>query len=283
MIIDHISDLHIDFIFRLDKGIPNEKQIKVWFNDVFSRKQSNVLMVAGDISEYPKITLEFFKIIQKIYEYDTIFFVFGNHDFWLSTKSLRHDFKENSYNKIKLMKDLCKIHNGSSDKKIYFLDGDVHEIEGIKIAGSMGWYDTTYYCANSHPYTSPDVFAFWNKVMNDSRFVYPRNNEYTWILRTEIEKLDKIFRESPDIVMTHICPVPFDTIVKNEFKGELSNTFYMFNGLDYIYDYSPKVWVYGHMHSRHSLEVNHTLVLRNAHGYPNEYGLQQVTSFEVEK
>ena len=281
MIFDYISDLHLEFIFNLTKGEPNQKQVKVWFDSVFQSKQSDILIIAGDVSEYVSVAIGILGTIQELYDYKTIFYVFGNHDMWLSTRNLQDKFKNDSYLKMKSAKRLCDMYNDSHERKIYLLDGDVHEIEGIKIGGCMGWYDTTYYYTNNHLYSSPNVYDVWQRTMNDFRYMHPRTGDYTLWTKTENEKLYNIFKKAPDIVVTHVCPIPFDTVTEKQFKGNLNNTFYMFNGLDLIYDYKPKVWVYGHMHSSNSLEVDHTLVIRNAHGYPNESYMVQVKSFEI--
>jgi predicted phosphohydrolase len=278
MTFDYISDLHINFIFGEKE--PNERKIKLWFDKVFENKSSNTLLVPGDISESIPHTFTFFKLIQEIYGYKNIVFTFGNHDYWIISGKQKSKYKT-SPNKIEIAKNLSKKYNRENNNKIYLLDGDCIEIEGVKIGGAMGWYDTSYFYKTRGMYSIQDPYAFWKTYSNDQRYIVPMKNDFQRITKVELNKVNNAIIQKPDIMMTHICPIISDRVVFEQYKSNLGNTFYMFNGEELIYEYSPKYWIYGHMHGQHKLQVGNTILVRNAHGYPSEKLKQEIRTIII--
>lgn len=278
MTFDYISDIHINFIFGIKE--PNERKVKLWFDDVFENRKSDTLIIPGDICESIPHTFKFFELIQNIYGYKTIIYVYGNHDYWIITGNHKKKYKS-SANKIEMSKEYCKKYNENNTNKIYLLDGDSVEIDGIIIAGAMGWYDTTYFYKNRGMYSVQDPYQFWQSYSNDQRYIVPRKGDFEELSKIEFIKVQKAINVNPDIMITHICPITSDRVVYEEYKGDLGNTFYMFDGEELIYDYSPKYWLYGHMHGQNEIQVGNTMLIRNAHGYPHENVPHNVESFVI--
>jgi predicted phosphohydrolase len=278
MTFDYISDLHLEFIFGTKE--PREKTVKAWFNDVFQNKKSDTLIIPGDICESISHTFTFFELVQEIYGYKNIVYVFGNHDFWITNGSQKKKYKS-SYNKIEVSKLYASSYNNKHESKIYLLDGNLIEIDGVLIGGAMGWYSTEYFYANRQMYTTLNPYLLWQSRMNDQKYIVPRKGNYEELTKIEYQKVLNVIKQKPDIMVTHICPTISNRVVEERYKGDLTNTFYMFNAEELIQEYQPKYWLYGHMHGQKELEIYNTVVLRNAHGYPSENLIQEVKTILI--
>jgi predicted phosphodiesterase len=284
MTFDYISDLHINFLFSAETTL-SERAIAHNFNKVFATKSSDYLLVAGDISEYPDRAFEFLKMIIKVYKYKKIFWVFGNHDLWLPSKKLQQTFNLDSMNKINYVKNW--LMGNDKEQDVILLDGDVVEVEGVKLGGTMGWYDTVYDTECIQPFISPEsgltkkLHEFWSMCMNDYRYILPTRHNYTWLTKLEHDKVRRVLEQSPDVVMTHICPVIGDEYVKSTHAGDRVNTFYQMDFRKEILSTKPKFWVYGHQHNTAEYTYGDTQLLLNPHGYPLEALGCKVKSFTV--
>lgn len=284
MTFDYISDLHIDFLYKPSTKITSTT-IKHNFSKVFKTKSSDYLLVAGDISESPDTTFNFLKCVKETFGYKKILLVFGNHDMWLSSRTMSEKFNYDSYNKVNYFKNwLMRL---DKEKDIVLLDGDVVDIEGVKIGGAMGWYDTTYDAECIQPYLSPysdtpvNIFTFWSQYMTDYKYVLPQRATLKNLIDTEHAKVLKVLESNPDIVLTHICPVIGDEFVHPKYSGDRLNTFYQMDFREHIKNTKPKVWVYGHQHNVAEYTYGDTKLLLNPYGYPSENLKTTVKSFEV--
>jgi hypothetical protein len=73
--------------------------------------------------------------------YKKIFVTFGNHDMYLVSNAQRSKYQI-SWNKVKDLKQICECID-----TVEFLDGNIIEVDGIKIGGAGMWYDMSY-CKN---------------------------------------------------------------------------------------------------------------------------------------
>jgi predicted MPP superfamily phosphohydrolase len=84
MIIDTLSDLHIDFYFH---KVPSKKAVETIYTHIFTdnqkRSPGDVLIVAGDIGHYNKQNIDVLKKIKEVFKYKHIVCVLGNHDYYL--------------------------------------------------------------------------------------------------------------------------------------------------------------------------------------------------------
>lgn len=256
MLLDTISDLHIDFYIRAD-GVLNDDAIKTYCNNELfapNHKHAEILIVAGDLSHYNFQTKAVLEYLQKEY-YTKVFFVTGNHDLYLV-----NDQYKTSQQRVKELKGMFK-----RNKNIHLLDGDILEYKGIRIGGTMGWYDGTY-CNKVHAFCNP--LALWRNTMNDATRIKGYTDFYE-IYAEEKPKLERIYKEC-DVIVTHINPMPHARFFSPGYRLEPTSGFYAFDG-EYEVEHTPaKLWVFGHAHSAIDLEVYNTRLVCNALGYPDE-------------
>lgn len=262
--LDYMSDTHFDFFFKLESKFKliNFKKL---YDPYFKNKQSNILVIGGDIGHYLKQNIELLDMIKKEYGYTTIILVFGNHDYYLVSKSQSYSFKHNSLNKIKYSKELYQ------DNGYIVLDNNIVEFDNIKIGGCSGWYDGYVYTLMNNMY-SDSILNYWKQVSNDSNLIKGIEDFYT-LWQQEKPKLDNLVKSDIDIMITHFKPVIESRFFHEKYKGEKTNVFYCFDFLENILNMSNlKYWVYGHTHETEEFELLNSgkKIVCNAFGYPKE-------------
>lgn len=268
---DYISDIHLDFWIKskLNKELKVRKEIEEFITMLLPVKKSNILIIAGDISNSNYISKMFFEYISKEYKY--ILFTYGNHDLYLDSKSQANKYNRNSFNRLN---ELIKYVNSNFDN-IYFLDGNIIEIDNIKFGGCGLWYDLSFnndLFDNDSYLNSP--LTYYKNRSNDSNCIY--GNDYKYLYDKECKKLESIINDS-DVMVSHIVPngellknVSFATYSDGEFDTERDKIMYVFNNDDLINKFNGKVWVYGHSHNISIDKINDIDFLRNCVGYPNK-------------
>lgn len=273
MIIDYISDLHVDFYMDNDQqNIEYFKKSR--FHEIFLNKNGEVLIIAGDIGHFNDQNIFALKTIKELYGYKKIFFVLGNHDYYLLSECVVNEYKENSYNRINEMKKLC-----DELEDIHILSGDVIEYKGIKFGGSGLWYDGKYLQRFDMTLTKDGINDLWKRKIMDANAIYGINN-YDEIFKEEIEKLRQCY-DKCDVLITHVNPsiLPQHTVRKHLLNK--LNGFYSFDGEYYLENTPAKYWIFGHTHTEIEYEVYGTEVLCNPLGYPQENCDFKLKSFEV--
>ena len=167
MIVDILSDLHLDFYFKphLTTAENIAPFFKLVFTDDDTRKIGDVLIIAGDIGHYNEQNIEVLRILQKEF-YRHIICVLGNHDYYLVDSEAKFTFENNSF---KRAEDMRKLIN--NEKNMYCLDGEVIEIEGIRFGGADSWYDEGYVKRYYPQFENKYINLLWNKNINDSRLI----------------------------------------------------------------------------------------------------------------
>lgn len=272
---DYISDLHVNFHFsKPDRVKP--ATIHQVYDSVFESKQSDYLLVAGDTAQNPKLACAVLNAIADTYGYKHVYDVAGNHLLYITSTSEKKRY-DSSYSKIQFYKDTCV------GTKVTILDGDIVDVEGITIGGAMGWYDTSYddKIFTKHMYGDTNsIYNHWRRTMNDSRYIDRLAGDYKELTHRELTKVEAVLKKRPNIMITHMCPICAEP-TELQYKQNRTNTFYMFDGEEYIDQYKPKFWVYGHMHTANIRKVYDTTLVINAHGYPNEGLNCQVKTLEI--
>ncbi|MGE3301320.1 MAG: metallophosphoesterase, partial [Arcobacter sp.] len=101
MIVDILSDLHLDFYFK--PHLTTLENVSSFFEPIFTnngtRTIGDVLIIAGDIGHYNAQNIEVLKIFQKKF-YKHIICVLGNHDYYLVNGEARYSFENNSFNRV---------------------------------------------------------------------------------------------------------------------------------------------------------------------------------------
>jgi len=261
MKIDYISDLHIDFwINELNVVKPKfVKQINDYVNNILPNNPGDVLIIAGDLSHYNRHSKYALKLFKNIY--NNVIIVPGNHDLYLINKSQQKKYNYNSMNRLNDLKRIC------DELNVYFLDGNVININNVNFGGTGSWYDLY----------NDDLIIKWQNVMNDSKLIYdgipqyvysmysspkriPWNTQLDW--NNEYNKLKELSNQKIDVFITHIgLNIPYE----NEY-----NCFYFTDNLDLIKKSGAKIHIHGHTHENLNYVKNDIKILCNPLGYKSE-------------
>lgn len=227
--------------------------------------------------------------------YKKIFVTFGNHDMYLVSNSQRSKY-EYSWDKVLELKEICK-----NIDTVEFLDGNIVEVDGVKIGGCGLWYDGSY-AKKVFGYNDTRTLQLWKDNMNDANLIhgrdgnepglnssqgmysYGKTKSYTFdpdlFFLKEKEKLMKIVYDC-DIFVSHIGPVVPPTI-RTQYKTPCTG-FYYFDGEHILWDErAPKIWVFGHTHDRYEFKVNNSWLLCNPLGYKSEQTSTEIDVIDIE-
>ena len=278
MIIDILSDLHIDFYFRKK---PTAESIKKLYAPIFTNNQKrnagDVLIIAGDIGHKNKQNILVLDLIKEVFEYKYIVCVLGNHDYYLLDKSSAGSYNNDSMLRVKRMSDMINKRDG-----MYCLDGNVVELEGIRFGGCDSWYDGEYIKQNFDEICSiwnvrkDDYYInqLWENSLNDANYIYNMNwQEYA---QKEKEKIENIYKDV-DVMITHVNPSVKKEHTSLTFRDCETTGFFTFDGSKYLKEGSMKYWVYGHTHERAEHDIAGVRCICNPMGYPNESGCGEWT------
>jgi len=253
MTLDIISDIHLDFYVRF-----NQKGIETFTKKLINTKTNknfDVLIIAGDIGHYNDDNIYFLELISKFYK--KVFVTWGNHDLYL-LESQREKYYYNSFNRLNELKEMIKeIDN------VVFLDGEKIEYEGITFWGSGLWYKVR-------------GFRHWIDYMNDSRFIHDENDFFNVIalFKKEYEKIKHL--DKADVIISHIPPVDFDI-----WRDIIDTYYFVPYGEEIIERIKPKMWIFGHIHTKRDKNFNGCRLICNPLGYPDENRDFKIESVEI--
>jgi len=93
------SDLHLDFWIE-PKGtvLKQEKKMHSLIKKLMPVEEADAIIIAGDIGHYNNQNELFFRILTKFFK--NVFWVFGNHDLYMVSKSNTKAFNDNSFNRL---------------------------------------------------------------------------------------------------------------------------------------------------------------------------------------
>lgn len=266
MIIDILSDLHLDFYFPQQKAV-DINGVKSIFDPIFfdnkKRDCGDVLVIAGDLGHFNSQNIKILKIFQKEY-YKNIVCVLGNHDYYLVNSIAQDDYDLDSFNRVKEMRKLI-----NEQKNMYCLDGNTIEIDGIKFGGCDSSYSNAYlrtYFPLADNYKANN--EMWKNCINDYRFMYNVNN-YDDIYKLELPKIEAVYKEC-DVMITHVNPSFLHKHMAQAYINQQSNIFFSFNGHQFIYEGTMKYWIFGHTHDALEYELDKVQCICNPMGYPSE-------------
>ncbi|MEN8303739.1 MAG: metallophosphoesterase [Campylobacterota bacterium] len=279
MIIDILSDLHVDFYFRSNK--PPREAVEATYSNILTdfetKKVGDVLIVAGDIGHNNEQNISVLKNIKEIFEYKHIIFVLGNHDYYLIDIHSRSDYNGFSLNRAEEMRQLINDTEG-----MCCLDGEVVEIDGVRIGGCDGWYDGEYirkhFNKKSKEYMDGYVSLLWERTMADAHYIF--GMDWQGYAKKEKNKIEKIYQDV-DVMITHINPSIKKEHTNKIYRDEDTTGYFTFDGSKYLKDGSMKYWVYGHTHIEAEHEIDRVKCICNPMGYPNERNGIKMKSIEI--
>jgi len=214
--------------------------------------------------------------------YKKIFITFGNHDMYLISNSQVSNYKL-SWNRVLELKQIC-----DDIDTVEFLDGNIVEVDGIKIGGIGGWYDFSY-GKKVFNMNSVQMLQRWKEVMtdadriigndrgmglNDTRAMYGYgkmkmyNFDPVLFFNSEFKKYVSII-DKCDIFVSHVGPVVPPNL-KTEYQ-EPNTGFYYFDGTWQLEQAkAPKLCIFGHTHDRLDFKFNNSWMMCNPLGYKSE-------------
>lgn len=247
--LDYISDIHLLKYMNVESASRPHKVLK-WINKHFWNKgkiRGDWLVIAGDLSEYNYNNFVFLSECSKIWK--EVFFVFGNHDLWLSRRQQKNSLLTSNDKKAEL-KQMCE-----ALENVHILDNEVVEIDGKTIAGSTNWYKL-----HEHDY------RWWNSYSNDSVNIIPQGTRSN----NERSKIDTRFLENLtgeiDLLITHIPPVHFA-----ENKRRPNRAYY--HPVYLNKNVKVRKWITGHQHTISNHHYKGIELRANCLGYPWENSL----------
>lgn len=257
MQVDYLSDVHVShhvpFGHNQEKW---ERKTKEWTENLYKNANGEVLVVAGDMSEWNQQTVWFFEKSCKYYE--RVYFVVGNHDYYLLTNNQRKKYGNSIDKVVELLKSLSHIEH------LVPLHKTVDTYKGVTFAGHSMWYDLP---------TDKD-FAWHNTYSNDSKFIYglsPGNDAYKELQKDSLEWYETLETDKIDVFVSHFPPFnpPFSTYKHNA------------NYVSEVPFVVGKHWVSGHQHLVGEHERFGVKFYMNTIGYPNENHKLSVRTFSV--
>ena len=258
MKIAYKSDIHLDFWVK-EK---NRNKIKDFIKNILFPKTADVLIIAGDLGHDNLQNALFLEEIKKYY--GVVLVTFGNHDLYLLDEESLNKYKT-SHARLSELKEYIRFIEG-----VYFLDGDIADVAGIKILGAGGWYDFSY--AVRHGISLEVIRGQWEVIMSDAKYIHPKIDPPTFS-SFEKEKI-RSFIYDADIVFTHVPPLYIKC-----FDDVLMNSFYTFYGYD-LFANNVKYWIFGHCHQAHDFYYDTVRFLSSPLGYPvgrrGEFGIRNL-------
>jgi len=264
MTVHYCSDLHLDFYMK-----PYNSNFKYFYKQYFNDASGQVLIIAGDISHYNTQIRDFLKFVHRYFAH--IIIVTGNHEFYNVSKGQRAQYTSlySKFDELRtLLADLPYVH---------FLDGTSITIDSIKFAGAMGWYDCSYYYRLSQGLYSETMLSHWINYTNDARNIPTLNNPLD-LFAIERPKLLAALSTSPDVMVTHFCPISDPVAIERAHVLDRGTGYYCFDST--TLGFAP-IWIHGHMHSAYSFTHNSTTHMRNPLGYPAESRSFSLQSFDI--
>ena len=233
--LDLVSDLHID---QWDLTLSNMYPCGETKHFPFQWKEvdhSNILVVAGDISDNIDLSLQYLNEISKYYQ--KILFVDGNHEHVQSYPDL-----------ITEKKILEKVRNLGNSKLVYLPQQPYIE-DGIAFIGACGWWD---YFQKEIEKKDLEYFSSWRPdftVENTKYFIHKVKTTGENQINRMLQLLHK-FDVDPDIkqvvIVTHTVPP------KNFSEGPtVVNSLYQ-----KLFSVTRKLkyWFFGHTHQELELD-----------------------------
>lgn len=194
-----ISDLHLEY-----------NDFPKLLNEFLKLEPVDVLVLAGDIVDFPNIELFKTFIETGCKEYKYVIYVLGNHEYYENNDDID--------NVISVFRVLC------SELGVKLLENETLEINGITFLGTTLW--------------SPVEREFYKDIKRN------------WILERNRMAVEYIYETPADIIITHHMPdsrfIPEKYRGMSELNSAYTNDGIDFSGLA---ERGTRYWIFGHTHT----------------------------------
>ena len=259
--IDIVSDLHID---QWDDSIKNKYPcgIRTYKPYNFNDSTSDILVIAGDVSDDLDISLKFINDISKKYKY--VLFVDGNHE------------HVHRYPKLFTDNEIHEKVNKLNNSKLFYLNKDHFIIGDTVFVGVCGWWDYNnsldkkrnlgYFNTWIPEFTKDQSLEFIHNVTKKSKLEAK-------ILQEAIDKYQKDTSIKNIVVVTHTVPIDECCSGEPGFKEKNVISTQLNTNLRKITNEKNKIshWIFGHTHDHHECKHNNIHLICNPRGRPEDY------------
>lgn len=257
MKIDYVSDLHANHHVPFNHNqLKWERQTKAWVDALLKTGNGEVLVLAGDFSEWNQQTIWVLEEAQTTYE--LVLVVVGNHDYYILSKNQRKKYGTSEGRIHELM------HHIETMDKVTMLHGDMVTYNHVTFAGHGLWYDLK---------TDQDV-AFFKQQSNDSQFIQPLEpykESYETLFSDAMAWYKGLENAHVDVFISHIPPL----------HPKVSPYPYNACYVSPVPFLKGTHWIAGHQHLTSTFEQHGVQFHFNALGYPSEGHGLKLQSFEV--
>jgi len=297
-----LGDPHFDFYFN-PSSVVSARAFDAKFKTLLDVAPADVLLIPGDIGHYNSQNIQCLSHLKRYYS--RIVVTFGNHDYYLISKSIVSNYQYGtnrlggSRERVAEMKLLIEKEEG-----IDYVDGNIVEIDGIRIGGASGWYDGSLLLNAGKSYD--DVNWEWRLQMNDANMIYPNGTngaKFDTLFQEQKHHMENVY-QSCDIMMTHVSPLSewnqftemynFKPAIAAQIPNYAADhealqdyrAFYCFDGKHLLENGFMSHWVFGHTHRNFERQYiregkEDIKILCNSIGYPKG-GSQRKTSSDFE-
>lgn len=254
--IDYVSDLHIDHWderYRPFYPLGERKNFPLNWEKM---KQSDILVIAGDISDNLFTSLEYLNQLKKLYKH--IVFIDGNHEHIPVYPRLY------PYEQI--------IEKVKHDKQLHYLPHKDFIIDGVAFVGFCGWWD---YSAAENIEKHSNYFQGWIQRLDEietrkfSDFVCIRAmSEFTKLFK-RLNKLEEDNAVDKIVIVTHT--VPRKTLSRDP-DTDFNSNMWTINQHQFK---KLSTWIFGHTHSGCHINLDGVLYASNPRGRPEDYDREE--------
>ncbi|HET8887718.1 MAG TPA: metallophosphoesterase [Candidatus Angelobacter sp.] len=237
-----LSDIHIDY----------DENARWVANLSIAEYQDDVLILAGDVTDTPRLFEWCFKILAR--RFHKVLFVPGNHDLWVA----RDGSEKNSLQKFN---DIREVVESSGASMQAFCE------KSVSIIPMLGWYDYSFgepseelksiwmdYRACRWPdgFTEKDVAAYFGAFNGkQASVVGGKVITYSHFL-PRIDLMPGFIPNAKKLLYPILGSVQLDLQLRQ---------------------YHPDIHVYGHSHVNRQVNIEGISYINNAFGYPSETGI----------
>lgn len=212
----------------------------------------SILVLAGDIGN-KHLCFDFLKQYSK--NFKAVFYICGNHEY----------YKQDFLTYKEEFNDLLR-YNQNINKNIFVID-DPEEIffeDAHFLCGTL-WTDFNKNDATSKTIVRESLNDYYMTKVGD-RYLTPAD---TYEVHCNTMEFFRDRCTENTVIITH--HMPSESCVMDKYKG--SSNFHINAGFrsdldDFILQYKPKYWLYGHGHNSSDFIIGNTRLIANPRGYP---------------
>lgn len=216
--------------------------------------EADVVVLAGDIS----LGIKGLEWAAQTFPETPVIYVPGNHEFY------HHEYHSM----------LDEMRRYAATGKVYFLENEAVEIEGIRFLGCTLWsdfnlYGNALYHAQCVRRNLLDYAAIRVDEKGDIRGLSTSDVRlFHLISRNWLTDQLAQSNSLPTVVVTHNAPARGS--IADCYAGDPVTTGFVVNLEEMIGRFQPRLWVHGHTHHSFDYHIGETRVICNPHGYGDE-------------